>query len=81
MNYISYLFLLKTGFLLFLGCDVIIFALGLNIVAFVLLVVGLALMRKLYCCPECKCHLDFRIPLRELNNCPSCGCDFASHDI
>lgn len=81
MNAITYLFLIKTCFFLFLGVVIIMFALDYNIVAAILLVIGLVLMWKLYRCPECKCHLDYRVPLRDQDYCPSCGCNLTLHEM
>lgn len=78
MNTITYLFLLKACFFLSLGADILLFIFNYTLLGAVVLFAELILMWKLYRCPECKCHLDFRMPLRKMEYCPSCGCDFIS---
>lgn len=79
MNTITYLFLVKACFLLSLGVDIILFTFNLPVLGTIALFGGLIIMWRLYRCPECKCHLDFRLSLSKIEYCPSCGCDFISH--
>ena len=79
MNTITYLFCVKTGFLLSLAADILLFACGHPIPGGIVLFASLLLLWRLYRCPACKRPLDIRLPLRETEYCPSCGCDFISH--
>ena len=79
MNTLTYLFCLKAGFFLSLGVDILLLAFHHPIPGGILLLGGLTVMWRFYRCPECKRPLDLRLPLREMEYCPSCGCDFTSH--
>lgn len=79
MNTITYLFFVKVCFFLFLGFDITLFALGYTVPGAMVLFGELFLMQRFYRCPECKSALDIRVPLRKMEYCPSCGCDFVSH--
>ena len=79
MNTITYLFWVKTCFFLFLAVDIVLFAFNFYVLGGIVLFAGLIIMWRLYRCPVCKCHLDPRLALREMEYCPSCGCDFISH--
>lgn len=80
MNTITYLFLLKACFFLSLGVDIVLFVFNYTLLGAVVLFAELIAMRRLYRCPKCKYSLDFRTPLRKMEYCPSCGCDFISDE-